>query len=313
MKITEKWKVHLKYNIKGAGDVTEPTADPFDPDAFYVSDGWGTAYGATRLRRLSLTTGEELANVLARNTTRYVYAGKDYIYAILSERILKLNRADMSVQEAYKRNVPKYGDFVEFVDADTLLLMNWYGGTLPSYNLQTQTCRRKKMDSQYVYYGIIKQDAETFLIFQERAVFQFSPKTNTVKKLIDTEPCIRCAMGNSGKIYLLCQEPVRRTSEEGEERPLSSRILVYSSLSENAYEELELGCIAHYFWLSEEEDLLYTAHDGELGIYSIAEKKQVFRHVFEDCFIYNLFVRAGKLLTYHEKERCLTCYEVTSC
>ncbi|MCM1063352.1 MAG: hypothetical protein NC420_02590 [Eubacterium sp.] len=312
MEITEKWKTCLKYNIMGAADVISPTADPFDPDAFYISDGWGTAYGATRLRRLSLGTGQELANVLARNVTRYVYADRDFIYAILSERILKLNRGDLSIQESYKNNVPKYSDYAEFVDEDTLLLMNYYGGTIACFNLQALKSRRKKVDAQYVYYGIIKKDAETFLLFQERAVFQYSPKTNAVKKLTDTEPCIRCALGNSGKIYLLCRDPVQKVSEDGKELPFSSKILVYPSLSQNIYEELELGCIAHYFWLSEEEDLLYTAYNGEFGVYSIAERKLIFRHVFEDGFIYSFFVEAGKILIYNRSEYSLTCYEVTS-
>lgn len=119
-------------------------------------------------------------------------------------------------------------------------------------------------------------------------------------------------MGNSGKIYLLCRDSVQKVSEDGKENPFSSKVLVYSSLSENVYEELELGCTARYIWLSGEEDLLYTANNGEFGIYSIAEKRLIFRHVFEDGFIYNFFVEAGKVLIYNKDEYSLTCYEITS-
>ena len=169
------------------------------------------------------------------------------------------------------------------------------------------------MDTQYVYYDIIKKDAETFLIFQERAVFQYSAKANTVKKLIDTEPCIRCTMGNSGKIYLLCRDHIEKIGEDGKEMPYSSKMLIFSSLAENTYEELELGCLADHFWLSEEEDILYLAHGNEFCIYSVAEKKLIFHHVFEGGFIYNFFVKAGKILIYTSKlkvEYSLTCYEL---
>lgn len=310
MEMIEKWKTCLKYDIVGLEDVLSRTTDPFDPAAFYVSDGWGTAYGAMRLRKLSLETGEELANILARNLTRCIYVNKDFVYAILDKRILKLNREDLSIQETYAQNVPRCSDHAEFVDEDTLLLMNYYGGTLQCFNLQTQKSRRKKMDAQYVYYDIIKKDAETFLIFQERAVFRYSPKANTIKKLTDTEPCIRCAMGNSGKIYLLCRNHIGKTGEDGKETLSSSKMLVFSSLSENDYEELELGCIADCFWLSEEEDILYLAHGNEFCIYSVAEKKLIFHHVFGGGFVYNFFVKAGKVLIYDKVEYSLTCYEL---
>lgn len=310
MEIIEKWKTCLKYDIMGLEDVLSRTTDPFDPVAFYVSDGLGTAYGAMRLRRLSLETGEELANILARNLTRCIYVNEDFIYAILDKRILKLNRKDLSIQGTYEQNVPRCADHAEFVDDDTLLLMNYYGGTLQCYNLQTQKSRRKKMDAQYTYYDIIKKDAETFLIFQERAVFQYSFKTNTVKKLVDTEPGKRCAMGNSGKIYLLCRDHIEETGEDGKVIPYSSKMLVYSSLPENDYEELELGCIADHFWLSEEESMLYTAHNNEFCIYSIAEKKPIFHHAFEGGFVYNFFVKEGKVLVYTKVNHCLTCYEL---
>lgn len=99
MKLTQKWSVCLKNNILGAADVMSPTIDPYDPAAFYISDGWNTSYAAMRLRKLSLETGEELANALVRSAVRYIDVNPDTIYALLDKRILKLDRKDLKILE----------------------------------------------------------------------------------------------------------------------------------------------------------------------------------------------------------------------
>jgi len=56
------WKTTLKNGIFGS--LTPPLADPFNPDHFYVADGWGSMYASMRLHKLSFSTGKEVANVL---------------------------------------------------------------------------------------------------------------------------------------------------------------------------------------------------------------------------------------------------------
>lgn len=104
MECLQVWSVVLKNNIRGAADVMPPIADVFDSNVFYISDGWQTAYGGMRFRKLSLETGEELANVLTRASVRCIWAGKESIYAVSDKRILKLNWKDLGIQESYIQN-----------------------------------------------------------------------------------------------------------------------------------------------------------------------------------------------------------------
>ena len=50
------WKTTLKNGIYGG--LTPPLADPFNPDHFYVADGWGSKYASMRLHKLSFSTGK---------------------------------------------------------------------------------------------------------------------------------------------------------------------------------------------------------------------------------------------------------------
>ena len=78
MELRKRWSARMKNNISGGG-VMAPVADPFDPTAFYVSDGWGSLYASMRLRKLSAETGEELASVLTRDSTRCVQDRKSVV------------------------------------------------------------------------------------------------------------------------------------------------------------------------------------------------------------------------------------------
>lgn len=309
MECLKVWSVVLKHNIMGAADVLPPTTDIFDPDVFYISDGWQTAYGGMRFRKLSLETGEELANVSTRDTVRCIQTDKESIYAILNKRILKLNRQDLSIQERYTQNVPRYADYAEFIEDETLMLMNYYSGTIQRFDLKMQKSHKKATGEKYSFYDVIKADSDTFFIFHEKAVFRYSPKTNMVKKVLDTEPCIRCDMDSTQRTYLLCQKPVEKICDDGKSQPYSSKVLVYSSLTQKDCEEWILGCIANYFWLSEEQ-LLYLVQDNALWIYSIAEKRLIFHDTFETGFVYNVFVNSHSILTYDRKNYCLTCYKI---
>lgn len=75
------WKTTLKNGIYGG--LTPPLADPFNPDHFYITDGWGSKYASMRLHKLSFSTGKEVANVLIRNNVRCMYFSTDgqYIFA----------------------------------------------------------------------------------------------------------------------------------------------------------------------------------------------------------------------------------------
>lgn len=285
-----------------------PTADLFDTDVFYVSDGLGTPFGAMRLRKLSLETGEELANVRTHNWVRCICENEESLYAVSDKRILKLNRKDFRLEESYTKNIPRYSDFAEFDANGALILANSNGTSLKRFDFQMQKSSRKKVGSDSYIYNIIKAGADTFYIFTQQEVFQYFPLTNQIKKLLDTEACRESIMDSAGKTYLLCSR--------NRARPRSSRILVYPTLADTNPEILFPGCVADRFWLSEERRQLYMTYDNnmtydnKLWIYSLDENKMIFHHIFDTGFVYAIFVKTNTVLTLDASSNCMTCYKI---
>lgn len=303
MNIQEKWTTQLKYNIQG---VMYPIIDPFDRSAFYISDGLQTPFSAMRLRKLSLETGQELANVLTKDATRCIYANTESIYAVLSKRILQLARNDLHVESVYSQKIPRDMGSVSSDDAETLLLLNHYTGALHRFHLPTSKDIRRNIGNGGDCNGIERINAETFLIFTGDAFLQYSLSSNALRKLTDTE-CYTCyARGNSGKVYILCKEP----DIEGKVTPYSSRILVYSSISGEKNDEIIPGEICGVVRISEDENLLYLYNGNTLWIYSLSENKILFRHIFQDGNIMNVFAEASTVLTYNMSCCILSCWQI---
>lgn len=300
MEIVQAWTAIFQYHITG-GAAMPPTANLSDPDVFYVSDGVGTPFGAMRLRKISLETGDELASVLTRNWVRCICENEESIYAVLDKRILKINRKDFHLEESYTKNIPRYSDYVDFAAEDTLILMNSNGGSLHQFNFKTQKSSRKKISSDYFIYHVIKADTDTVYIFTEQEILQYSPQSNEIKKLLETEACRDSVMDSAGKTYLLCSS--KRS------RPRSSRILVYSSLTDANPETLFPGCVAAHFWLLEETNQLYMTYDNKLWIYSVDEKKMIFHHIFDND-IFHIFVKTNTVLTLDASNNCMTCFKI---
>lgn len=279
-----------------------PTADLFDTDIFYVSDGVGTPFGAMRLRKISLETGDELANVRTHNWVRCICENEESLYAVSDKRILKLNRKDFRLEENYAKNIPRYSDFAVLDADDALILANSNGMTLQRFDFQMQKSIRKKIGSDSYIYNIIRAGADTFYIFTQQEVLQYSTLTNQIGKLLDTEACRESIMDSTGKTYLLCSQDRARLR--------SSRILVYPTLADTNPEILSPGCVAAHFWLSEGKRQLYMTYDNKLWIYSLDEKKVIFHYVFDTGYIYAIFVKTNIVLTLDVFNDCMTCYKI---
>lgn len=333
MDIRAKWTVQLENNIIGMmGGVALPARDPYDRLSLYVTDSWDAAARAIRFRKFSLETGEELANVTTRDYASCFCISSQYIFAVLgkSRRILKLNREDLHIETVYKKNVPQYADHVSPGDSRTLLILKNEAmfirrrGYFYCHDMVTGKNRKKRIGGWSC--GIEKNGEDTFLIFNSENVFQYSMKTNTLEKLFDTERYKRCARGDSGKIYLLCREPARKTDGEGKPIPYSSRLLVYPSTLENKPLEIVPGILFNHFWLSADEHLMYCYYsDGSrnarkdlqntLWVYSVTEGKVLFQHTFDTGYVTNVFAGEGIVLGYHwdkQKGDQLTCWEIVT-
>ena len=328
MDIRIRWTVQLENNINGLGGVVLPTIDPYDRLALYVTDGWGTAARAVRFRKLSLETGEELANVVTRDYVSCFCVNDESIFAVLGmkKRILKLNRVNLHIEAVYKKNVPQNIDHVSLGDVHTLLILKNEAmfikrqGYFYRYDMITGQKRRKKIGGWCC--GMEKVGEDTFLIFNYDSVLQYSLKTDTMEKLFDTERGF-CVRGGSGRLYLF---PVQKADGGGKSDPYSSRLLVYPPTLENRPLEIVSGFLSNFFWLSKDERFLYCYYrsgsrnarediQNTLWVYSIPEGKVLFQHTFDSGYVINVFAEEGIVLTYdwNEKEGYqLTCWEINA-
>ncbi|MCI8303109.1 MAG: hypothetical protein HFF52_00605 [Lawsonibacter sp.] len=300
MELYKKWSIHMKNNI-GGGGVMPPVLDPFDPTVFYVSDGWGSYYSSMRLRKLSAETGEELASVLTRDCTRCVHIEEDRMFAVLNKRLLELDRSDLHVRRAYKKGVPQYMDYAGFNGEDKLLLMNWNGGFLNVFDLNTEKTRKKKVDTCC---GIWRENENSFLILNGSAILRYDLAGN-MEKLAGTQPCSQSILGPSGRLYLLCKGPA-----EGELD--SSRLVIYPSAAEGTPRELILEEPVQHFVLSRDETRLLLMRDNCIRLYSIPEERTIFRHEFEGEFAFEdgLYMLHETIFTYRWSEKKLTCWRI---
>lgn len=297
MGVCKKWTVQMKYGISGW---LKPTADTEKSSFFYVSDGLGSTISGMRFRKMSIETGEELANVVTRDATRCIYFDGEYIYAFLAKRILKLHRNDLKVAKTYKERIPYCADYVAYAGKDTFLLGNHNADSMSLFNVETKQTSRKKIGGCC---GIFKKEQDNFLVFNYDSILEYSPEKNKLAKLADTPKYTECVMEKSGRAYLLCggvnyggpeitsaeyKIPVYSFSTEAElERTISVPQEICSRLRS-----------AMTFRLSEGEELLYLYDTNNIWIYSVYEDKIVFWHIFPfEESIQNVFTDRSFVIT----------------
>jgi len=279
MGIHQKWTIQMKNSILG---MMPPTEDPIDPSVFYVTDGLFSTYSSMRFRQLSIETGKELANVLTRNVVRCIHFERDLIYAFSDKRILKLQRDGLTVLETYREKVPNYADHIGFAGADTFLIGNGNADFLTLFDARTKETRRKKIGGCC---GIFPLSQDYFLVFNHHSILSYLPGENKLCKLTDTAPYTKCALGTSGRVYLLCGG----ISHSGPQITSAAyQIMVYSVLPEASLEttisipsEICGGlCHAMQFRLSKDESRLFLYDSKTIWVYSILKNRILFRYSF---------------------------------
>lgn len=284
MGVNQKRSIQMKNSILNRGSVMPPQLDPFDKSAFYVSDGLFSTYSSMRFRKLSIETGKELANVLTRDVTRCIYCDREYIYAFLNKRILKLHRSDLTIANEYKEKIPRYTDYVASDGANIFLLGNHHADALSIFDLRTERSHRKKIRGCC---GIFNTESDAFLILNYDCILEYSLKGNKFNKIADTENYTECARGESGRVYLLCGGVHYASTVIVS---ANYKILIYSFVPESRIEKVisipeEICshlCCAMTFRLSEDEKWLYLFDSESIWIYSIYENKIIFKHTFSE-------------------------------
>ena len=300
MEIRQKWTRQMKNNIEG---IMPPTEDPIDPSAFYVSDGLFSSYSSMRFRKLLIETGEEAANILTRSGTRCIHFEDDFIYAFLDKRIIKLQRDSLQIVETYREKVPSYADYVGLLCTDTFLIGNHNADFLTEFNVLTKQTHRRKIGGSC---GIFQIGQNRFAVFNYQAILIYSPQDKKLCKLTDTERYVECAVGESGRAYLLCGG----VNYSGPEITSAEyKILVYSILPDIVLEKTIViprqicGNLrgALHFRLSKDETQLYLYAAASVWVYSIHADRIDFQYTFSSDgrmeHIINVFPDKSFLLT----------------
>jgi len=97
--------------IPGDAEVAVLGVDP-DATSVYVADGWGVAYAALRLRRLSLDTGEELATVRLGNSARCITFHDGELLAATDTKVFRLVPKTLEIVGRWDKRVPRYTDTI---------------------------------------------------------------------------------------------------------------------------------------------------------------------------------------------------------
>jgi hypothetical protein len=118
-----------------------------DPEgqAAYVSDGWGVAYAALRLRKLDLATGVEMATARLGNQVRCVAFSMGQPGAVLAAtdtKLFLLDRVSLAVIRRWDHRIPRYTDMMIWHD-DQVLMANGRHHVLDIFDLTSGRVRRR--------------------------------------------------------------------------------------------------------------------------------------------------------------------------
>lgn len=297
------WKTTLKNGIYGS--LTPPLADPFNPDHFYVADGWGSMYASMRLHKLSFSTGKEVANVLIRNSVRCMYFSTDgqHIFALTDNKIFQLSRETLAVVKKHEKGIPKFSDYVASNDQDTLILMNFNGITVTAYNYVEESVRKKRIKGEGCAL-IAREKADTYLIASDHngVIQRYNTTTNKIELLFKTDSFHSVCQDSKGNWYFhLGQYIPPRSNTTGVMKPLYIIRVLKTDASQKDY-QLDIP-FDNPIQLSGNEQSLFLSNDHNLWQFSLQEER-----------ITDTTVISGgeNLIHFFEKQQFLLCVEADS-
>lgn len=309
MKLTEIWTRELLNGIFGG---LTPVSDPFDNTTFYISDGWGSAYPSMKLRHLSFENGKELHAVSIKNSVRSLYFNPDErnMFATSDNKIFHIDRKEFSIINKFDKGIQKFSDFIASNDTDTLLLMNRSSDFLFVYNYINGKTTKKKLKTCG---GFFKEDENTYLIFcpQSGSVQQYDLKTNTLRKILQTEVFYKSYISKSNKLYFHLGTIIEATSDTSERIDPINKIVIHLKNDLTKKTEIKFEFSFQKFIVSENEEKLYLIHDNQMYIYSMSENKVIDDIALtEKARIAQVFDKQQVLLSYaYDKPNTITCWK----
>ncbi|WP_184718552.1 hypothetical protein [Caulobacter sp.] len=120
--------------------------DP-DGDRVLVSDGWGVAFSALRLRALSLEDGRELTSVRLGNAPRTMALETQGAWlAATDTKLFRLDRKSLKVTTKWTTRVPRYSDDL-VVGGGYAHTANHAAPALHSIDLETGAVKRRLLEN----------------------------------------------------------------------------------------------------------------------------------------------------------------------
>ncbi|WP_317956104.1 YncE family protein [Paenibacillus chitinolyticus] len=111
-----------------------------------VSDGWGVAFSALRLRALDLNDGRELASARLGNVVRALVLDADGSWlAATDTKLFRLDRSDLRLITKWTSRIPKYSDNL-VAGAGFVHAVNNASAGLYAINLATGAVKRRLLD-----------------------------------------------------------------------------------------------------------------------------------------------------------------------
>lgn len=185
--------------------------DP-DGDRVLVSDGWGVAFSALRLRALSLQDGHELASVRLGNAPRaMVLETSNTWLAATDTKLFRLDRTSLKVTTKWTTRVPRYSDDL-VIGGGYVHAANHASPALHGIDLETGTAKRRLLDDDVRVHAV---GDRLIAICGDGGVWSAEFGLSTVpKRIAQAPPVCATATDRNGGLWLslgqgLLREPNR--------------------------------------------------------------------------------------------------------
>jgi hypothetical protein len=301
------WKTELKNGV--FGKLTPPLADPFNPDHFYISDGWGSMFASIRSHKLSFTTGKEIANVLIRNSVRCMYFTTDgqYIFAITDNKIYQLSRETLEIVKKYEKGIPKYSDYVTSNDQDTLILMNHAGLTITAYNYIQGTVKKKKTKGEGC--GLIERESVHTYLFASNIdgiIQRYDIAKNKIEPLFKTDSFHSVCRDSKGNwfFHLGKYTPPKTYANYGTGAKMDPLYIIRVLKTDGSQKDYQLDIpFDNPIQLSADEQSLFLSNAHNIWQFSLQEERITNTIVISE---------EEKFIHFFEKQQFLLCAEADS-
>ncbi|GIJ96751.1 hypothetical protein CAPN001_13200 [Capnocytophaga stomatis] len=270
------WETELKNSIDGG---VSPTIDPFSTDEFYIADGWCSMYNSMRLRRISFISGKETANVLVRNMVKYIYFSVDgnFIFVVTNNKILKINRKNLKIEEKFDKNIPKYMDYFQSDEAGNLVMMNHVGKSVFVFNCMENKLVQKKVTKNDWCCNILKEDNNNYLIFSPKTgtVQRYSIAENKLETILKTQVFAHGTKDQKGNFYFQSGEFKKGGMCTDSLNPLSQIFIISAEKQQKTY---DFEFIFKEIRLSSDEKSLFLIGDNKIWQFSL-EKETIISEI----------------------------------